>query len=129
MSFGSIDFAAVGTILNINPVRRSMMPLSEHEKDVLRQMEQSLHEDDPQFAARMEGQSWSLMRRVVLGALCVVCGFLTVIAGAALHVVYLGVAGFAVMVAGGYYASLGISPSRLRFGRPSMGLPGQSQHI
>ncbi|CAN7523814.1 hypothetical protein JOE31_001034 [Arthrobacter sp. PvP023] len=106
-----------------------MMPLSEHEKDILRQMEQSLHEDDPQFAARMEGQSWSLMRRMVLGALCVVCGFLAVIAGAALQIVYLGVVGFAAMVAGGYYASLGISPSRLPFGRPSLGLPGQSQHI
>jgi hypothetical protein len=106
-----------------------MMPLSEHEKDILRKMEQSLHEDDPRFAARMEGQSSSLMRRVVLGALCVVCGFVTVIAGAATQLVYLGVAGFAVMVAGGYYASFGISPSRLRFGRPSMGLPGQSQHI
>lgn len=105
------------------------MPLSEHERYVLRQMEQSLHEDDPQFAARMEGQSRSLMRRVVLGALCVVCGFLAVIAGAVVQLVYLGVAGFAVMVAGGYYASLGFSPSRLPFGRPSMGLPGQSQHI
>lgn len=105
------------------------MPLSDHEKDILKQLEQSLHEDDPRFAARMEGQSWSLMRRVVLGALCVVCGLLTVIAGAALQLVYLGVAGFAVMVAGGYYASFGLSPSRLRFGRPSMGLPGKSQHI
>jgi len=105
------------------------MPLSEHERDVLRQMEQSLHEDDPRFAARMEGQSRSLMRRVVLGALCVVCGFAVVIAGAALQLLYLGIAGFAVMVAGGYYASFGISPSRLPFGRPSMGLPGQSQHI
>ena len=105
------------------------MPLSEHERDILRQMEQSLHEDDPRFAARMEGQSRSLMRRVILGAICVVCGFLTVIAGAAVQLLFLGVAGFAVMVAGGYYASLGISPSRLPFGRPSLGLPGQSQHI
>jgi len=105
------------------------MPLSEHEKDVLRQIEQSLLEDDPRFAARMEGRPRSLMRRVVLGALCVVCGFLLVIAGAFLQLLYLGVSGFAVMVAGGYYASLGISPSRLPFGRPSLGLPGQSQHI
>lgn len=105
------------------------MPLSDHEKDILKQLEQSLHEDDPRFAARMEGQSRSLMRRVILGALCVVIGFVTVIAGAVIQLVFLGVAGFAVMVAGGYYASLGISPSRLRFGRPSMGLPGQSQHI
>jgi hypothetical protein len=105
------------------------MPLSEHEKDVLRQIEKSLLEDDPRFAARMEGKARSLMRRAVLGALCVVCGFLLVLAGAFLQLLYLGVSGFAVMVAGGYYASLGISPSRLPFGRPSLGLPGQSQHI
>jgi sterol desaturase/sphingolipid hydroxylase (fatty acid hydroxylase superfamily) len=105
------------------------MPLSEHERDVLRQIEQSLLEDDPRFAARMEGRHRSVMRRVVLGALCVVCGFLLVLAGAFLQLLYLGVSGFAVMVAGGYYASLGIGPSRLPFGRPSLGLPGQSQHI
>lgn len=105
------------------------MPLSEHERDILRQIEQTLLEDDPRFAARMEGRQRSLMRRVVLGALCMVCGFFLVLAGAFLQLLYLGVLGFAVMVAGGYYASLGLGPSRLPFGRPSLGLPGQSQHI
>ena len=105
------------------------MPLSEHERDILRQIEQSLLEDDPRFAARMEGRRRLLMRRVVLWALCVVFGFLMVIAGAVLQLLYLGVSGFAVMVAGGYYASLGIGTRRLPFGRPSLGLPGQSQHI
>jgi len=105
------------------------MPLSEHERDILRQIEQSLLEDDPRFAARMEGRRRLLMRRVVLWASCVVFGFLMVIAGTVLQLLYLGVSGFAVMVAGGYYASLGIGTSRLPFGRPSLGLPGQSQHI
>jgi hypothetical protein len=106
-----------------------MMPLSEHEKDVLAQIERDLHEDDPQFADRIgEGRAASRCR-LVLGALAVVCGFLVLLAGASLHAEALGVAGFVIMVAGGHIASLGVRPQQFRYGRSRRDLPGRSQHI
>jgi hypothetical protein len=105
-----------------------MMPLSEHEKVVLEEIERFLHRDDPRFADSMESERSGRqpVRRLVTGLLCAVCGFLLLLVGAYIQAVPLGVAGFVMMVAGAHQASLGVGPSRFRVLRRFLRLPGKA---
>ncbi|WP_026554197.1 DUF3040 domain-containing protein [Arthrobacter sp. 35W] len=84
------------------------MPLSEHEQRLLDALEQQLHEEDPKFANTLgadPARSFST-RHIVLGVLASIAGMLILLLGVALQSIPLGVAGFLVMGAGVYFATL-----------------------
>jgi hypothetical protein len=92
------------------------MPLSEHEQQLLDQLEKQLRSEDPRFAQnitqpRPVGPGSLSAKRFVGGVLALIVG-----AAAAVAAIYFlpapwnaigGVLGFAVMVAGGYWAIAG----------------------
>ncbi|CAL8897436.1 membrane protein [Kocuria varians] len=85
------------------------MPLSEHEQQLLAQLEKQLHEDDPRFASSMHTESVrgrGSMRNVVLGVVIAVVGLGVLLAGVSTHLIVVGVLGFAVMAGGAYVATL-----------------------
>lgn len=84
------------------------MPLSEHEQRLLEQMERQLYADDPKLASTLRGSGRSLRsrHRLLLGVLGVAGGMALLVAGVA-SAWPLGVAGFLVMLGGGWLASTG----------------------
>ncbi len=99
------------------------MPLSEHEQRLLEQMERQLYADDPKLASTLRGSGRSLRsrHRLLLGVLVVVGGLALLVAGVASQLWLLGVAGFLVMLAGGWWASSGWQSG------PSASAPTQQQ--
>lgn len=81
------------------------MPLSEHEQQMLAQMEQALATEDPRFAHQMRGGALSGVRRrrLVVGLLGLVVGLGLVVLGVNTSM-WIGAVGFAVMVAAVAYA-------------------------
>ncbi|KRE55546.1 DUF3040 domain-containing protein [Phycicoccus sp. Soil748] len=76
------------------------MPLSEHEQQLLEQMEQALYAEDPKFASQMQGAGAraAARRRVAIGVVGVVAGLALVLVGVN-TTMWIGAVGFAVMVA------------------------------
>lgn len=76
------------------------MPLSEHEEQILAEIERQLVDDDPRFAARTQRmvEGGSVLRRRWLAVTLFVVG-LALTAGLAVHIVF-GFVGFATMFAG-----------------------------
>jgi Protein of unknown function (DUF3040) len=76
------------------------VPLSEHEQQLLEQMEQALYAEDPKFASQMQGSGAkaAARRRMIIGAVGVLVGLGLILAGVS-TTMWLGAAGFAVMVA------------------------------
>lgn len=76
------------------------MPLSEHEQQLLEQMEQALYAEDPKFASQMQGAGAraAARRRLVIGGVGVVAGLALVLVGVN-TTMWLGAVGFALMVA------------------------------
>jgi hypothetical protein len=85
------------------------MPLSEHEQRLLEQMERQLYADDPKLASTLRGTGRNLRsrQRLILGALGVIVGLATLVAGVAAQLWPLGVLGFLIMLAAGWWASSG----------------------
>lgn len=84
------------------------MPLSEHEQHLLEQMEQAMYAEDPRFASSMQGSlsRARLRRRIAIGAVAVLGGLGLIVLGV-IHMssaVWLGGAGFVLMIAGVAYA-------------------------
>ena len=81
------------------------MPLSEHEQQMLAQLEQALASEDPRFAHQMRGGAVQTQRRrrLVIGLLGLVVGLGLVLLGVN-TTMWVGVGGFAVMVAAVAYA-------------------------
>jgi Protein of unknown function (DUF3040) len=77
------------------------VPLSEHERRQLEQIEQGLRADDPRFAnaVRAAGPRMHYRRRVITAALGFVIGVGLLLAGVVIKVVLVSVAGFVVMFA------------------------------
>ncbi len=77
------------------------MPLSDYEQQMLRQMEQALYEEDPQFATQLRnhGSTGLSIRRIVVGAIGLVAGLALIMTGILQGWLWLGPVGFAVMVA------------------------------
>ena len=82
------------------------MPLSEHERRQLEQIEQALRADDPQFAdaVRAADPRAHYKRRVIAAALGFVIGVGLLLAGVVINVIVIAVAGFVVMLACGLWA-------------------------
>ncbi|WP_427017163.1 DUF3040 domain-containing protein [Pseudarthrobacter sp. P1] len=94
------------------------MPLSEHEQRLLDALEQQLHAEDPKFANTLgadPARSFST-RHIVVGALVSIAGILLLLFGVMTQIIALGVAGFLIMGAGVYFATL-----RRRFGTAGTG--------
>lgn len=81
------------------------VPLSEHEQRMLEQLEQALAAEDPKFASSMEGSRRGGPNRVrwIIGAVGVLVGLGLVLVGIQ-TTMWVGAAGFAVMVAAVAYA-------------------------
>ncbi|NHN56869.1 DUF3040 domain-containing protein [Calidifontibacter sp. DB0510] len=81
------------------------MPLSEHEQRMLDEMEHALALEDPKFASQMRGQWADRHRgRLLLGAIGMLAGLGLVLGGVMSELIWLGVAGFVVMVAAAAWA-------------------------
>lgn len=83
------------------------MPLSEHEQQLLAQLEKQLHQEDPRLASTMRPEPTrgrGSKRNVVLGVVIAVVGLGVVLAGVAANLIILGVLGFIVMGVGVYVA-------------------------
>ncbi len=81
------------------------MPLSEHEQKMLEEMEHALANEDPRFASHMRSAPGSAARRrrLLFGALGLLVGLGLIFTGIQ-TTMWVGAAGFAVMVAGAVYA-------------------------
>jgi len=88
------------------------VPLSEHEQNLLEQMEQALYAEDPKFASQMQGSAARarLRRGIAIGAGGVIVGLGLVVLGVATQSILWGAIGFALMVGGVAYA---ISPPKV----------------
>jgi hypothetical protein len=77
------------------------VPLSEHERRQLEQIEQALRADDPQFADTIAAADprAHYKRRVLAAALGFVIGVGLLLAGVVVNVIAIAVAGFVVMFA------------------------------
>ncbi|RLY91171.1 DUF3040 domain-containing protein [Kocuria tytonicola] len=85
------------------------MPLSEHEQQLLAQLEKQLHEEDPRFASSMHTETVrgrGSMRNLVLGVVIAVVGLGVLLAGVATQLIVVGVLGFVVMAGGTFVATL-----------------------
>ncbi len=81
------------------------MPLSDHEQQLLSQMEQQLLADDPKFASAMKGSARHPRagRRMVLGGLGLVIGFGLLILAVVSQHLWLAIPAFLLMLAGVTY--------------------------
>jgi hypothetical protein len=86
------------------------VPLSEHEQQLLEQMEQALYAEDPKFASQMQGAvaRSAARRRMAIGVVGVVAGLALVLVGVN-TTMWIGAAGFAIMVAAVAFA---VTPPR-----------------
>jgi hypothetical protein len=77
------------------------VPLSEHERRQLEQIEQTLRADDPRFADAVAAADPRVhyKRRVIAAAVGFVAGVGLLLAGVVINVILLAVAGFGVMLA------------------------------
>ena len=97
------------------------MPLSEHEKRQLEQIERALRADDPRFADAVAaaGPRVPYKRRVIAATPGFVIGVGLLLAGVVINVILVGVAGFVVMLAcslwavSSYRRMTGTAPGRV----------------
>ena len=105
------------------------MPLSEQEQRLLDEMERSLYHNDADFVATVGATRLRPnYRSIALGILLAVAGICGLLAGVALHLLWLGIIGFAVMFVG-VLVALSPSKSMRRFakGSSSKGTGGAPQ--
>jgi len=81
--------------------REAIVPLSEHEQRQLEQIEQALYAEHPRFAraVRASDPRVHYRRRVIQAALGFLIGVGLLVAGVAIKDLWIGVAGFVVMLA------------------------------
>ncbi|NDE71245.1 MAG: DUF3040 domain-containing protein [Actinobacteria bacterium] len=79
------------------------MPLSDHEKRLLDEMERALAADDPRLISTFQGKTPS-RSRVVAGFALVVLGILVLFAGLISQIPPLGIGGFAISLVGAVLA-------------------------
>ena len=79
------------------------MPLSEHEKRLLAEMEEALAADDPRLISTFSGKTPS-RTRVVIGFLLVVVGIFGLLTGMVSKTPAIGILGFAISLSGAVLA-------------------------
>lgn len=82
------------------------MPLSEHEQRLLEQMEKALYAEDPKFATSLRSTptARAARGRAALGVVVLLAGVGLLVAGVAVDLAALGVAGFLAMLVGAVLA-------------------------
>ncbi len=83
------------------------MALSEYEQEMLEALEAQLTDEDPKLAETFRPARQVNMKHLVIGLLVAVIGVAGLIAGAATGMVWLGILGFVVMLAGALYIGSG----------------------
>ena len=76
------------------------MPLSEHERRLLAQMEEALAVDDPRLVSAMSGTSGVSRNRLGLGVALVIAGLATLFGGLIAQVTIIGLGGFLIALTG-----------------------------
>jgi hypothetical protein len=103
---------ASGAVVDAEPPRPQVrttsggtVPLSDHEEQLLSQMEQQLLQDDPKFASAMRGARGARGgRRILVGAAGVLVGMGLLVVAVVAQLIFLAVPGFLLMLAGVTYA-------------------------
>lgn len=104
------------------------MPLSEHEQKLLEEMERQLFADDPRLARTFHRSTRPRRdrRRITLGILAILVGLVLLVLAVALPMIWLGVAAFVLMVAGGVWAATAPQVVDGRAGAAQAGRAGTS---
>ncbi|MFM8205710.1 MAG: DUF3040 domain-containing protein [Actinomycetales bacterium] len=89
------------------------MPLSDHEKKLLAEMEEALAADDPRLLSTFSGKTPS-RSRVVIGFLLIVAGLAVLLAAMISKTPILGVFGFAISLSGSVLAISNLGGLALR---------------
>jgi hypothetical protein len=76
------------------------MPLSEHERRLLAQMEEALAADDPRLVSAMSGTSGVSRNRLGLGVALLLAGLATLFGGLIAQVTIVGLGGFLIALTG-----------------------------
>jgi hypothetical protein len=76
------------------------MPLSEHEKRLLAQMEEALAADDPRLVSALTGSSAVSRNRVLLAIAILLGGIATLFAGLVAQITVIGLGGFLMALTG-----------------------------
>jgi hypothetical protein len=76
------------------------MPLSEHEKRLLAQMEEALAADDPRLVNAMSGSSGVSRNRLGLGVALLIAGLATLFGGLIAQLTIVGLGGFLIALTG-----------------------------
>jgi Flp pilus assembly protein TadB len=102
------------------------VPLSEHERRQLEQIEQALRADDPRFADAVAaaGPRVRYKRRIIVAALGFVAGVGLLLAGLVINVIPVAVAGFVVMIACSLWA---VTSYRRMTGTTTGRIPAQAR--
>jgi Flp pilus assembly protein TadB len=85
------------------------VPLSEHEQQLLEQIERALYDEDPKFATKVQSTTprTQAARKALRSLLIIVAGLALVVLGVSTKLIPLGIVGFAIMLAGGVLLVLG----------------------
>jgi hypothetical protein len=76
------------------------MPLSEHERRLLAQMEEALAVDDPRLVSAMSGSTGVSRNRLGLGVALVIAGLAILFGGLIAQITIIGLAGFLTALTG-----------------------------
>ena len=76
------------------------MPLSEHERRLLAQMEEALAADDPRLVSAMSSSSGVSRNRLGLGVALVIAGIATIFGGLIAQITAIGLGGFLIALTG-----------------------------
>ena len=76
------------------------MPLSEHERRLLAQMEEALAVDDPRLVSAMSGTSGVSRNRLGLGVALLIAGLATLFGGLIAQITIVGLGGFLIALTG-----------------------------
>ena len=89
------------------------MPLSDHEKKLLAEMEEALAADDPRLLSTFSGKTPS-RSRVVIGFLVIIAGLAVLLGGMISKTPILGIFGFSISLGGAVLASSNLGGLALR---------------
>ena len=90
------------------------MPLSEHERRLLAQMEEALAADDPRLVSAMSASSGVSRNRLGLGVALLIAGLATLFGGLIAQITIIGLGGFLIALTGSILMYRAItSPSAL----------------
>jgi len=76
------------------------MPLSEHERRLLAQMEEALAVDDPRLVSAMSGSSGVSRNRIGIGVALLIAGLATLFGGLIAQITIIGLGGFLIALTG-----------------------------